>query len=278
MWLSSSLSTKFDDAGLRLDLLRGGFRAHGGERLDFAALEADVNLGGSFRRQLDEGDILDDVGEQPLAFAVWRIRICPKLFEVRRHRDQPLADSLVEDELILLPGALAFFAGFGQDAELLVPFAFERVGDEAIIGIDQHEAALGEIGFDLGALDRATAQPIGFLIPRLDLLADLERQLDGRRRHLLGNQHADGFVDGRPGDRLAVGLAAIAVGAITDVPGFQPAAPGSVADAEMPAASPAYCPPLQQRRAFSRRRRARHVISMTVGLEDASGSPDAAPS
>ncbi|MGY8685796.1 hypothetical protein Q2941_50085 [Bradyrhizobium sp. UFLA05-153] len=41
--------------------------------LDFASLEADVNLGGPFRRHLGEGDVLNDVGEQPLAFAVRRM-------------------------------------------------------------------------------------------------------------------------------------------------------------------------------------------------------------
>ncbi len=54
---------QFDDTGLRLYLLRRSFWAHDGERLDFAALEADVNLGGSFCGHLDEGDILNDVGE-----------------------------------------------------------------------------------------------------------------------------------------------------------------------------------------------------------------------
>ncbi len=194
------LVDQFDDAGRRLYLLRGRFWAHCGERLDFAALEADVDPGGAFRRHFDEGDILNDVGEQPFAFTVRRIRICPELAEVYRHRDQPLADSFIEDELILLSCALSIFAGFGQHAELLVPFAFERVSDEAIIGVDQHEAALGEVRFDVGAFDRSTAQPICFFVPGFDLPADLERQLDGGRRHLFGNQHANGIIDRRPGD------------------------------------------------------------------------------
>ncbi|MCP3420008.1 hypothetical protein NLM16_38525 [Bradyrhizobium brasilense] len=97
------MSTKLDDTGLRLDLLRGRFWAHGGERLDFAALEANMNFGGSFRRHLDEGDIFDDVSEQPFAFTIRRVWICPKLVEVDRHRGQPLANSFIEDELILLP-------------------------------------------------------------------------------------------------------------------------------------------------------------------------------
>ncbi len=76
-------------------------------------------------------------------------------------------DSFIEDELIALSGTLALFAGIGQYTELLVPFAFERAGDEAIIRIDEHETALG-------ALDRATAQPVCFFMPCFDLLANFE--------------------------------------------------------------------------------------------------------
>ncbi|RUW69189.1 hypothetical protein EOA28_25925 [Mesorhizobium sp. M2A.F.Ca.ET.067.02.1.1] len=43
----------------------------------------------------------------------------------------------------------------------------------------------------------------------MDLLADFERQFDGRRRHLVGNQPADGFIDRRSGDLLARGFATI---------------------------------------------------------------------
>jgi hypothetical protein len=79
-------------------------------------------------------------------------------------------NGLIEDELIVLPGALALFPGIGQHTEFIVPFAFERVGDEAIIRIDEHETALGEISLNLGALDRAAAQPVCFFIPCFDLL------------------------------------------------------------------------------------------------------------
>ncbi len=41
-------------------------------------------------------------------------------------------DGVVEDELIVLLSALALLAGIGQYAELVVPLAFERVGDEAM--------------------------------------------------------------------------------------------------------------------------------------------------
>ena len=65
---------------------------------------------------------------------------------------------------------------------------------------DQHEAALGEIRFDLGAIDRATAQPVCFLITGFDLPADLNCQLDVGRRHLFCDQDANGFIDRRPSD------------------------------------------------------------------------------
>lgn len=43
---------QIDNAGLRLNLLGRQFWAHGGERLDLAALEADAKLGGSSCRAL----------------------------------------------------------------------------------------------------------------------------------------------------------------------------------------------------------------------------------
>lgn len=129
----------------------------------------------------------------------------------------------------MLSDAFALFASIRQDAELLVPFAFERVGDEAVIGIDEHETALGEIGVRLGALYRAMTQPIGFFMPCFDLFADLNRQLDGCRCHLLGDQHTDGLIDGRCRDRLAQGFTVNVAGAITNVPGLLSTAPGSIA-------------------------------------------------
>lgn len=61
----------------------------------------------------------------------------------------------------------------------------QHVGHEAIARIDQHEAALRQIRFRLGAPHRATAQLIGFLVPEFDLPANFQRQLDSGGRHLL---------------------------------------------------------------------------------------------
>ncbi len=137
---------QFDGAGLRLNLLGGGFWARDGERLDLAAFVPHMKLSGSFLCQLEESDVLDDVGKQSLAFAVWGIWVRPDFAEIHRHCDQSLADSFIEDGWIVLPGTLTIIAGPGQNAKLLVPLAFEGICDETIIGVNQHEAALGEIG------------------------------------------------------------------------------------------------------------------------------------
>jgi hypothetical protein len=47
--------------------------------------------------------------------------------------------------------------GLGQGPELVVPVPLERVGHEPVARIDQQEAALGEGGVELRALNPATA-------------------------------------------------------------------------------------------------------------------------
>jgi hypothetical protein len=199
---------QFDDNGLRLNLLRGRSWAHGGERLDFAALKADVNLGGSFRRHLKEGDILNDMGEQPFAFTGRRIWICPKLSEVYRHRDQPLADSFVEDELIMLSCALSIFAGFGQHAKLLVPFTFERVSDETTIGVDQRSMTEKP-------LSRCCAE-------RGKQKAFLAKGFDGLACGADARERVEEMSDSLPD--LRVGIERHVTGLLIDQPGWQGAA------------------------------------------------------
>jgi hypothetical protein len=96
------------------------------------------------------------------------------------HRDQPLAESFIEDKLILLSCALSIFAGFCEHTELLIPFTFEGVGDAAIVGIDQHEAVLGKIHFDLGPV-RPRDSAAG-LLPHAELRSPCGSRASARRR------------------------------------------------------------------------------------------------
>ena len=57
---------------------------------------------------------------------------------------------------------------------------------EAIAGINQHEPTLCKLGIDLSAFDgRTPPEPIGLVIAGFDFFPDLQRQLDGMRRHFL---------------------------------------------------------------------------------------------
>ena len=145
------LVNQFDHRLLGLDLLRGGLGVLGRQGLRLASLEADMDSCRSLDRELHERDILDDVGEQPLALSVRETRVGPERCEVRGHGDEPITDRAVESELVFLPPTLPLLLSAGQCAQLVVPFALERISDKAVSRIDEHESSLCEIGVDLGA-------------------------------------------------------------------------------------------------------------------------------
>src|SRR5260370_33499530 len=86
----------------------------------------------SLHWQFDQRCILDDVGEQSFPLTVRRAWIIPELVEVRRHHNQPLADRIIYDELVLLSPACSFLAHLGQRAQLAVPLGLERLGTETV--------------------------------------------------------------------------------------------------------------------------------------------------
>lgn len=92
------LVDQLDDSGIGFDQLTGRFWAQGNERVGFAALETNVDLGGSSLRQFDQCDVFNNVGKQALSFAVRGLWTGPELFEVSRHCDQPFVDGFIEDE------------------------------------------------------------------------------------------------------------------------------------------------------------------------------------
>ena len=163
------------------------------------------------------------------ALAVRQAWIAPQRLEIRCHGDQPLPDRVVESKPVIPPTSLSFLLRRGQRAQRGVPLAFERIRDETIVRIDQHESPLREIGIDLGALHRAKAEPIGVVVAGFDLASNLQGQIDRGGRHLGGDQRPDRLIDGRSRNRLAVRLAARAVGAVADVPCLQASAPRRIA-------------------------------------------------
>ena len=131
------LVDEFDHLRLGLHLLRGGFGILCGQCLGLASLEADMKGGRSFRWQFHERDILDDVREEPFALAVRQARIMPKRFEVCCHGGQSIADRVVDGTPVLPLAATPFLLCVGESAQFVIPFAFERIRDETVTGIDQ---------------------------------------------------------------------------------------------------------------------------------------------
>ena len=71
--------------------------------------------------------------------------------------DPPPADRIIQNDIVSLSRLSAFLACRGQGSKFVVPFPLQGVGDQAIVRIDQHEPALCQIRFDLGALHSAAA-------------------------------------------------------------------------------------------------------------------------
>lgn len=69
-----------------------------------------------------------------------------------------------------------------------------------------------------------------FFMTGLDPLADFEREFDGRRRHMLSNQHTDGFIGREAWRSLTKGLPTIDTGTIADVLSFLPTTPSRIAN------------------------------------------------
>src|SRR5258708_27529866 len=95
------------------------------------------------------------------------------------------------------------------------------------------------------------------LVLSLDLSSDLERQFHGGRRHPLGDERPDGFVNSLPRDGLAVRPTESSICTVTDIPGFSLSSPRDITDAQMSAALAADSASLQQGYAFARRRHSR---------------------
>ena len=174
------------------------------ERFGFPAFEANVDRGDVFGL-FDEGGIFDDVGEQPLAFAVGCIWIGPDGLEIASHCREASADGPIDNQPILLPALLPRFLGLSQTTQLVVPLAFESIGDQAIARVHHHEATLGQIRRLLRTLHGSAAKPVSFLVSCLGLPSDLKSQFDCSGSHLLSNERANRRVNGRSINRLADG-------------------------------------------------------------------------
>jgi len=91
-----------DEPGRRLHLLGGGLGIEGRERLRLPSFEADVDRRRAFGRELEGRGLLNEGGEQAVAIAIRRAGIIPERAEIRCQSGEPLAERVVEAELVSL--------------------------------------------------------------------------------------------------------------------------------------------------------------------------------
>ena len=83
----------------------------------------------------------------------------------------------VNGEPISLALTLAFLLGCGKRAQLVIPLRLERLGNEAIRGVDLHVTMPRLVGLVLRTFDLTVPQPVFFIEASGDLLLDRECQL-----------------------------------------------------------------------------------------------------
>ena len=93
--------------------------------------------------------------------------------------------------------AVVFVLGGLQRAERVVPVAFERVGDEPVVGVDGEVAAAGELGVVAGSVDVGAAELVSFAGAGFELGLDGERDLERERGDRPEQQIPDRAVDRR---------------------------------------------------------------------------------
>jgi len=205
------------------------------ERPDRAAPEADL---GDDLVRAQQGDVLDEEADHPLAFALRRRRIRPQAPEVGREREDPGSLGRIDERAIALAGPLVRLLRVGERAELRVPVGLEGVRDEAVVRIDPQVPALGELGLIAGPLDLHSAERIGLGGSGGELGLDLERRAERQRADRLDEQVADRPVDRCADDPGTAGLRMLDRLALALILGDRSATHHRIADAHpLPAAA-----------------------------------------
>jgi transposase len=131
---------------------------------------------------LEQGDIGNQQPNYAFALPVSRMRIVPQAREVFRQRQDGGALLIVEPGL-----ALALFVvvllGRRLLAQRLVPLRFQRIGNQAVVGIAAHITAACQVGLVARPFNRLTAQAVAFLGATLQFLLHGQRHLQGDRGH-----------------------------------------------------------------------------------------------
>src|ERR1022692_960115 len=156
----------------------------------------------------DQRHVLQDEVRHAFPLTIRRIRIAPEPWKVRGKAKNLSSLFLVQGFTVHTMLPLVFLLSFGQSSQLVVPIAFEGVRYEAIVWIDLHITALSQIGVVARTLYLRSAQTVGLVEPRLNLLLHCQRYFQRQRADSLHQQLANRLVDCCARDLLALVSAA----------------------------------------------------------------------
>ena len=127
-----------DELGLELADLR--YRHGSVEPQGAGGAAAQADMGGD-HLGLDQGHVIDEQTQYPLALAGLDAKIVPNRRELVGEVEDALTRLRVERGDTVTAASLIIGERISMPTQFVVPFRFERVGDEAIVGIDLHKSA-----------------------------------------------------------------------------------------------------------------------------------------
>ena len=111
-------------------------------------------MGGNGIR-LDQRHVVDEQAQDALALARIDARVIPDLRQLLGEIEDAAAHVCIECDCLLLAASLVVCGGVSMKTQLVVPFCFEGIGDEPVVGIDLHVTSPREFGTRIAAARHA---------------------------------------------------------------------------------------------------------------------------
>jgi len=167
--------------------------------------------------RLDQRHVVDEEAQDALALAGIDARVLPDSRQLLREIENAAAHVCIEYVCFLSTASLEVYGGVSMKTQLVVPFRFEGIGDEAVVGVDLHVSSTGEFGLVSQPLDMLAAQGVGLGSACFKFALNLQTDRQGHGRRHLDQQGCDRRIDDLAGNRLACLSGAPHRGLLTDV-------------------------------------------------------------
>jgi transposase len=127
--------------------------------------------------RLRQRHVLDKETQNAFALAGGNARILPDFGESRGQVDNLSARRFVQNHRLFLGAFFVVGRSFAMEPQLIVPFRFECIGDEAIVGIHFHVASTSQFGFVARPLDMLPPEGVSLGDPRFEFALDGQHDL-----------------------------------------------------------------------------------------------------